>query len=276
MVLINGCSFTSGLALHDPTCVYSVDYCNQNSLSFNNIATEGNSNDNIRSTTISELLTKDYKFAMVNWNTPWRLTLGKLISGQTPMYILPNHAFNGNYDDCSKYLDVGKFWEHFYDGFYYHRSYFESVYLLQEFCKSRKVNYVFTNTNNFMQVRAWQQISQSLLKGIDHPDTYINYFSESTKTFLNLTYEKLYRKNNMELIKHVFRRITCYVDAIDWNRFVGLDEAPFFTIPSVWPTELDKVHPGKQAHLYWRDLLSQTEWLNREILNIQQTGNIPT
>lgn len=276
MVLINGCSFTAGLALHDPTCVYSVDYCNQNSLLFNNIAVNGNSNDNIRSTTISELLTRDYKFAMINWTTPWRLTLGKLIPGETPMNILPNQAFNGNNDDCSKYLDVGKFWEHFYDGFYYHRSYFESVYLLQEFCKSRKVNYVFTNTNNFMQVRAWQQISQSLRKGIDHPDTYINYFSESTKPFYNLTYEKLYRKNNMQLIKHAFRRITCYVDAIDWNRFVGLDEAPFFTIPSVWPTELDKHHPGKQAHLYWRDLLSQTEWLSQEILDIQQTGNIPT
>ena len=176
MILINGCSFTSGFALHDPKCVYSVDYCKQNSLPFKNISSPGNSNDNIRSTTISELLTGDYKFVMVNWTTPWRLNLGKLIPGEYAINIFPNHAFNGNHDDTSKYLDVGKFWENFYDGFYYHRSYFESVFLLQEFCRSRKIGYVFTNTNNFMQISAWQQVSQAVHAGIDHPDTYIDHF----------------------------------------------------------------------------------------------------
>ena len=105
MILINGCSFTSGMSLNNPLCVYSVDYCNQNSLPFVNIAVPGNSNENIRSTTISELLTGDYKFVMINWTTPWRLTLGKLIPGQTPMNIFPTHAFNGNIDDNSKYID---------------------------------------------------------------------------------------------------------------------------------------------------------------------------
>lgn len=274
MVLINGCSFTSGLALRDPMCVYSVDYCKQNSLLFNNIAIDGNSNDNIRSTTISELLTGNYKFAMINWTTPWRLVLGNLLPGRVPMNIFPNSAFNGNPSDNSKYIDIRKFWEHFYDGFYYHRSYFENVFLVQEFCKSRKIGYVFTNTNDFMQVRAWQQISQSLHKGIEHPDNYLNYFSGSTKPLLDLTYQKLYRRNDMELIKHVFKRITSYVDAIDWDHFIGLDEAPFFTVPAVWPTELDNTHPGKEAHLYWRNLLSRTAWLSQEILSLEQTGNI--
>ena len=274
MILINGCSFTSGMSLNNPLCVYSVDYCNQNSLPFVNIAVPGNSNENIRSTTISELLTGDYKFVMINWTTPWRLTLGKLIPGQTPMNIFPTHAFNGNIDDNSKYIDLGKFWENFYDGFYYHRSYFESVFLVQEFCRSRKIGYVFTNTNNFMQIAAWQQVSQAVHAGIDHPDTYINYFSESVKDLLDTTYQKLYKKHNMLQINHGFKRITSYVDAIDWSRFVGLDQRPFFTIPSTWPTELDHVHPGKEAHLHWRNVLTQSDWLTQEISNLGLTGNI--
>lgn len=274
MILINGCSFTSGYALHDPSCVYSVDYCNQNSLPFTNIAVTGNSNDNIRSTTISELLTGDYKFVMVNWTTPWRLNLGKLIPGEYAINIFPNHAFNGNHDDTSKYLDVGKFWENFYDGFYYHRSYFESVFLLQEFCRSRKIGYVFTNTNNFMQISAWQQVSQAVHAGIDHPDTYIDHFSGSVKDHLDITYQKLYKKNDLTKIKHAFKRITSYVDAIDWSRFVGLNETPLFTIPATWPTELDDIHPGKQAHRHWRNLLDQTEWLSQEVSDLRLTGNI--
>lgn len=274
MVLINGCSFTAGEGLENPSCVYSVDYCNQNSLSFTNIAASGNSNDNIRSTTISELLTGDYNFVMINWTTPWRLTLGKLIPGCYPMNIFPNHAFNGNYNDTSQYLNIEKFWENFYDGFYYHRSYFESVFLVQEFCRSRKIGYVFTNTNNFIAIQAWQQVSQAVREGTDHPDTYINHFSGPIKDNLDLTYQKLYRKNDMAEIRHAFNRITSYVDAIDWSRFVGLDELPFFTIPATWPTELDGIHPGKQAHRHWRNLLDQTEWLTQEISDLRLTGNI--
>ena len=196
MILINGCSFTSGFALHDPKCVYSVDYCKQNSLPFKNISSPGNSNDNIRSTTISELLTGDYKFLMVNWTTPWRLTLGNIIPGKSPITILPDSVSAAEADIDVSRFNLNKFWQIFYDGFYYHRNYFESVFLVQEFCRSRNIGYVFTNTSNLLQIPAWKKISQSINEGISHPDTYIDYFSGRTKDVLDITYQKLYRKND--------------------------------------------------------------------------------
>jgi len=272
MILINGCSFTSGMALRDPTCVYSVDYCNQHLLPFTNIAIDGNNNENIRSTTISELLTGKYKFLMVNWTTPWRLVLGGLLPTKCPINIFPNHYFDGINHNGNNQLDLDKFWQVFYDGFYYYRNYFESVFLVQEFCRSRNIGYVFTNTNNLMQVHAWKKISQAIDENISHPDTYIEHFTEYNKELLKISYEKFYKKNDMSKIKHAFKRITSYVDAIDWDQFVGLDEEPFFQWPTpVWPTELDNMHPGKEAHLHWKNILNQSEWLTQEITDLKKS-----
>jgi len=272
MILINGCSFTFGSALKDPSCVYSVDYCNQRSLPFTNIAIDGSSNENIRSTTISELLTGKYKFAMVNWTTPWRLVLGGLIPNRCPINIFPNHYFDGINIDGNDQFNLVKFWQVFYDGFYYHRNYFESVFLVQEFCRSRNIGYVFTNTNNLMQVSAWKNISQTINENKSHPDTYIDHFSGFNRDHLQISYDRFYKKNDMAQIKQAFKRITSYVDAIDWDRFVGLNEEPFFQWPNpTWPTELDNIHPGKEAHLYWRNVLDRSAWLTQEIINLKNS-----
>lgn len=266
MVLINGCSFTDGSGLHNPLSSYSVDYCIQRSLPYTNIAITGSSNDNIRSTTISELLDKSYKFVMVNWTTPWRLVLGKLIPTETPVKIMPKFAYNGDHNDNSNYIDLDKFWLNFYDGFYYHRNYFESVFLLQEFCRTRGIGYVFTNTNNFMQISSWQKISSILKNSNDHPDTYTDQFTGSTRDQLSISYQRLYKNHTATDIKNSFRRITSYVDAIDWSQFVGLDQEPFFDWPNQkWPTELDHIHPGKEAHLHWRKILDRSSWLTEKI-----------
>jgi hypothetical protein len=272
MVLINGCSFTEGYALRDPTCVYSVDYCNQHLLPFTNIAVKGNSNDNIRTTTISELLTGKYKFLMVNWTTPWRLTLGNLMPGKIPMSILPKAAIGSDLDEVAANCLLEKFWELFYDGFYYHRIYFESVFLVQEFCRARGIGYVFTNTNDRIQVSAWRKINQAVKENTAHPDTYIEHFTGHNKDLLDISYKKFYKKNDMSLIKPTFQGITSFVDAIDWDRFVGLDEPPFFQWPDpLWPTGLDNIHPGKEAHLHWKNILNQSEWLTQEITDLKKS-----
>lgn len=272
MILINGCSFTAGLGLRDPSCVYSVDYCNQHSLPFTNFAVEGSSNEHIRSTTISELLTGKYKFAMINWTTPWRLVLGGLIPGTMPMHIFANHYFDGTNIEGNDQFNLEKFWQVFYDGFYYYQNYFESVFLVQEFCRSQNIGYVFTNTNNLVQVHAWKKISQAIDENTSHPNTYIDYFSGPSMDNLQISYERFYKKHDMTLIKHAFKRITSYVDAIDWDQFVGLDEEPFFQWPNpVWPTELDIIHPGKEAHLHWRNVLDQSNWLTQEIADLKNS-----
>jgi len=280
MILINGCSFTSGQGLYDSSCVYSVDYCKLYTLPFNNIAVAGSSNDYIRATTISKLLTSDYKFVMVNWTTPRRFTFAASMAGYPPMRILPNHSFNGIPGDTTQYNFEGgtrglvKFWDTFADPFYFARVYFESVYLLQEFCKSRGIRYVFTNTNNYLQVDAWRKISDVLKVGNDHPETYINYFTGYAHSLYTESYNRLYKKNLTEDIRALFSHITPYVDNIDWGRFVGLNETEkvfFDPIQKNWPTEEDNAHPGREAHEYYRSLLEQTSWLTQEINTLYNT-----
>lgn len=269
MILINGCSFTYGVGLENLNDSYSVKYCIDKNLPFNKIAAPGFSNDNIRSTTISELLNhpEQYQLVMINWTTPWRLNLGRLLPKDTPVNVFLTSTFNGNHSDAKqKNIDLAAFWTHFFDAFYFHRCYFESVFLVQQFCKSKNIKCVFTNTTRMIEPSDWKTLSSIVKADSMHPDMYLNHFTGSADE-LRLSYQRLYRKNDIGLIKEFFKTIICYVDAIDWNCFVGLDQRPLYSFDQLWPQTIS-AHPGIEAHCYWLDVLKNDARLNQLVKNL--------
>jgi hypothetical protein len=263
MILINGCSFTYGVGLIDRDDSYTNKYCISKNLTFKNISAPGLSHDNIRSTAISEILNypNQYKLLIINWTTPWRLNIGRLLPARTPMNIMLASSFNGIQEDVEQnHINLSKFWNTFFDAFYYIRCYFESVYLVQEFCKSKNIPVIFTNTSDIIDIEDWIYLSRVIKTGTEHPDNYLKHIKQND--FLMLSYIRLYKNHDMDEITNFFKTITCYVDEIDWNNFIGLKERALYNSTDPWPVQRD-AHPGIEAHTYWFNLLSQNKKLNQ-------------